>query len=98
MPDRSSARSPTTAAMRARVWRKATCALRAKSQVARAMRGSTRKASSASRGLMESMTTTMPPSMSASPMRVMRPSESSSLMTATSLMSREMVTPTMWVS
>ena len=94
----SSARSPTTAAMRARVWRKATWARRAKRQVASTISGSTLKVSSASRGLIESITTTMPTSSSMSPTRVTSPCDSSSLITATSLMTREMVTPTMCVS
>ena len=56
------------------------------------------KVSSASRGFIDSMTTTMPTSTKLSPTRVTRPCESRSLITATSLITREMVTPTMCVS
>ena len=98
MPDRSSARSPTTAAMRARVWRKATLARRVKSTVANSINGSTPRTSSASRGLIDTITATMPPSSRVSPMSVISPCDRSSLITATSLITQEMVTPAMWVS
>ena len=54
--------------------------------------------SSASRGLMESITATTPTSTTESATNVINPWDSKSLITATSLMTREIVTPAMCVS
>ncbi len=97
-PAISSARSPTTLATRVRVSRKAVRARRENQMVTRIIKGNTVKVSSARRGLMLSMMTMMPTSTRASPNRVMMPWESSSLIVATSFITRETVTPTMWVS
>jgi hypothetical protein len=98
MPVMLSARLPMTAAMRARVSRKATRDRRVNKLVRTTITGSTLKVSSARVGLIEIITATMPISSRLLPARVSMPCESKSLMTDTSLMTREMVTPTMCVS
>ena len=81
--------------MRARDLRKARLARRAKTTVARIIKGIIEKVTSASWALSDSMTMMMPASIKLSPVMVIKPCESSWLMTPTSLMTREMVTPTM---
>jgi len=60
--------------------------------------GTTLKVNKARRGLMLSITPTMPTSSSVSPTIVISPCDSSSLITATSLITRVRVTPMMCVS
>ncbi|OQA13283.1 MAG: hypothetical protein BWY63_03524 [Chloroflexi bacterium ADurb.Bin360] len=95
IPERSSARSPITAAVLERVWRKAMRARRENHIVINTMSGTTLNAKSARCGLMDNMTPTIPTRSRISPTRVISPSESNSLMTPTSLITRDMVTPTM---
>ena len=85
IPPMLSARSPTTAAMRERVARKAPRAARENRAVAATIAGSTTKVASARRAFIASITATMPARSATSPNSVTRPCDSRSLMTATSL-------------
>ncbi len=98
MPEMFSARLPTTAATLVRVWRKAALARPAKRYVANAIRGSTEKVNNARRGLIDTITATMPASSSVSPSNVTTPCDSKSLITSTSLITRDTVTPMIWRS
>ena len=94
IPPIASARLPTIVAIAVRVARNARRARREKISVATIITGTTAKVVSASSVSMTSMATTMPISTRESPMICTSPCDSTSLMVATSLITREMVTPT----
>ena len=98
IPPMFSARSPTTAPILARVSRKATRARRLNNTVATTISGSTLNVSSASLGSIATMAPMIPTSRTPSPMTPISPCERSSLITDTSLITREIVTPTMCLS
>ncbi len=95
MPEMFSARLPTTASNAAARLAKSGLARLAKRYVASAISGSTENVSSAKRGLIDTITTTMPANKTVSPNSVTTPCDSSSLITPTSLITRDTVTPMM---
>ena len=95
IPEIASARLPTSPATRSRVMRKARRARSENTQVASSISGATANVTRASCRSKLSIATTMPASSRVSPAIATRPCDSASLITATSPITCEMVTPTM---